>query len=141
MRTKPIDIALQLLPCPFCNAPAGKATKKATLFPSRRKVSCSDDDCGAHYGYWAPDEWNRRASQAAPIAQTAPEQRDKNTFRDAVIDHLVVLHIYEQRHDEDPRQALADLIALEVDMALDPHISKRAADLVRLGKCDGTNQQ
>ena len=53
-----------LRPCPFCGAPAAQATLKATAFPSRIRVACSDSGCGAHYGYWHPNEWNRRVIES-----------------------------------------------------------------------------
>lgn len=63
-----------LLPCPFCGGPAGPATKRATVFPSRRwKVACADSSCGAHYGYWHPNEWNHRGINPIQVAPQ-PEQ-------------------------------------------------------------------
>lgn len=56
---------VELLACPFCGRPAGVAGKRATRFPGARKVACSNDGCGAHFSYWHPDEWNRRATRLA----------------------------------------------------------------------------
>lgn len=65
-----VTVSRELLPCPFCKSPAGQATKKATWLPSRYRVACTNSGCGAHYGYWHPDEWNNRAQpqQAEPSA-------------------------------------------------------------------------
>lgn len=75
LQNKPAPAQDELLPCPFCGRPAATAGKKATRFPWFKKVACSNDGCGAHFAYWHPDEWNRRA---APIGQTAtqPERDD-----------------------------------------------------------------
>lgn len=52
-----------LLPCPFCGSDAAKATRAATKYMlSDKKLSCSNSGCGAHFSYWHPDEWNRRAT-------------------------------------------------------------------------------
>lgn len=56
---------IELLPCPFCGAKPSAATRKATNFISRHKVACSNNGCGAHFSHWHPNEWNRRAAQAA----------------------------------------------------------------------------
>ena len=60
---------VELLACPFCGRPAAIAGKRATRFPGSRKVSCSHDGCGAHFSYWHPDEWNRRAERSAQTEQ------------------------------------------------------------------------
>lgn len=52
------------------------------------------------------------------------------TFKGVVLDSLVTLHIYQHHHDDDPKRALDDLIRLEVEIALDPKVSKPAQDLV-----------
>lgn len=54
---------------------------------------------------------------------------DENPWKEAVIDALVVNHILEANHETDPRKALADLIAWEVKVALDPKVSEAAAKL------------
>lgn len=60
---------VELLACPFCGRPAAIAGKRATRFPGSRKVSCSHDGCGAHFSYWHPDEWNRRAERSTQTEQ------------------------------------------------------------------------
>ncbi len=59
----------ELKPCPFCGEAAATAGKKATRFPWFKKVACSNDGCGAHFAYWHPDEWNRRADRRAQPAE------------------------------------------------------------------------
>lgn len=52
-----------------------------------------------------------------------------NNWKDAVIDRLVSLHIYNPSHDEDPVKALNDLIQMETEIALDPKVSEKAQEL------------
>jgi len=56
-----------------------------------------------------------------------------NPWKDAVAEALANSHIYNEAHDSDPRKAVRDLIACEVDTALDPAVSARAAALVASG--------
>lgn len=51
-------------------------------------------------------------------------------FKDVVLDKLVTCHIYRKEHDDNPVKAVNDLIAWEVDVALDPLVSQRANDLL-----------
>ena len=57
-----------------------------------------------------------------------------NPWREAVIDALVVDHIYSAAHDADPRKAVNDLLAYESQMALDPLISEAAQALIDKGR-------
>lgn len=65
-----------------------------------------------------------------------PEAR--NPWRDAVTDALVAGGIYSAEHDANPRKAVADLIAWEIEIALDPAVSERAAALVAAGRDGAT---
>lgn len=56
-----------------------------------------------------------------------------NGFKDAVIDGLVVVHIYNASHDADPRKAVKDLIDFHVAVALDPQVSSDAQALIDRG--------
>jgi len=71
----------ELLPCPFCGRPAATAGKKATRFPWFKKVACSNDGCGAHFAYWHPDEWNRRATRPAQTEQQLEQRVVKDAER------------------------------------------------------------
>ena len=55
-------------------------------------------------------------------------------WQDAVIDGLVVAHVYRKEHDTDPRLALQDLISWHVRVALDPTVSSDARALVESGE-------
>lgn len=58
---------------------------------------------------------------------------EKNPWQDVLIDALVVRHIYQAKHDTDPRGALNDIIDWEVAVALDPKVSSDAQALYHLG--------
>lgn len=65
---------------------------------------------------------------------------EQNAWREAVIDELVVCHIYRKEHDEDPRKAIAEAIAWNMKIALDPAVSKEAQDLYDKGIAEGRRQ-
>lgn len=58
---------------------------------------------------------------------------DMIAWREAVIDELVVDHIYNKEHESDPRKAIKDIINWNVGVALDPQVSSSAQDLIDLG--------
>ncbi len=53
-----------------------------------------------------------------------------DVWREAVIDELVCAHIYAAKHDIDPKLAIHEAIAWNVQAALDPAVSRDAAALV-----------
>jgi len=66
-----------------------------------------------------------RAALALPVEPKV----ELVAWRDAIIDALVIAHIYRAEHDDDPRKALHDLLAWEVSVALDPLVSADARAL------------
>lgn len=54
---------------------------------------------------------------------------DANSWREAIDEALIVNCLDPVREDESPQEALARLIAWEVEIALDPKVSSRAAAL------------
>lgn len=58
---------------------------------------------------------------------------EKNDWQDVLIDALVVRHIYQAKHDTDPRGALNDILSWEVAVALDPKVSADAQALYQMG--------
>ena len=54
-------------------------------------------------------------------------------WEDAIIDGLVVAHVYRKEHDTNPSMALNDLISWHVRVALDPTVSSDARALVESG--------
>jgi len=59
---------------------------------------------------------------------------ERNEWKEALVERLIVLHIYSDKHEKDPRQALNDIIAWEVTVALDPLVSSAAVDLIEKHK-------
>lgn len=55
-------------------------------------------------------------------------------WKDAVIDELVIAHIYRAEHDSDPRKAVRDAIQWNVYVALDPRVSSEAQALIDRGR-------
>lgn len=68
------------------------------------------------------------------------DEAPKNPWKEAVIDALIIGHIYREKHENEPRQALADLIHWEISVALDPAVSSAARDLMERGKQGGLPQ-
>lgn len=54
-------------------------------------------------------------------------------WKEAVISELVVAHIYQSKHDKDPRRAIQDAISWNTDIALDPQVSSDAQKLIDQG--------
>ena len=54
-------------------------------------------------------------------------------WKEAVISELVVAHIYQSKHDTDPRRAIQDAISWNVEIALDPQVSSDAQKLIDQG--------
>lgn len=50
-------------------------------------------------------------------------------WKDAIIDAAVVDWVYCKEHETDPRKAVNDLLAWQAQIALDPAVSKEAANL------------
>ena len=58
----------------------------------------------------------------------------KNEWKEAVLDAMVINCSLPEGCIDDPRKAVSHLIKTEVNMALDPLISKAAQDLVDMGR-------
>ncbi len=85
------------------------------------------------------DKANANASKIATEsilgAAVLKERAEKaEQFREALIDALVINHSYTAEHDTDPRKAVADLIAVETQIALDPAVSGDAQALIDRGR-------
>lgn len=57
-------------------------------------------------------------------------------WKEAVINELVVAHIYQAKHDTHPRQAIQDVISWNTDVALDPLVSSDAQKLIDRGAAE-----
>ena len=106
----------ELKPCPFCGGPAGPATKRATAFPSRRwKVACADSSCGAHYGYWHPNEWNHRGINPTQVAPQ-PEQGAPQKYDDVLLPFLAMMRA--ELHANSDKGDRPGWLAMDVKTAL-----------------------
>lgn len=76
------------------------------------------------------DEVPQHLHSGQRIALMREDLSDGGEWKRAVIDALVCSHIYRNEHESDPDKALADLIAWECSVALDPKVSAAAAALV-----------
>lgn len=54
-------------------------------------------------------------------------------WKEAVLNELIVAHIYQAKHDTDPRRAVQDAISWNTDIALDPQVSSDAQKLIDRG--------
>lgn len=59
-----------------------------------------------------------------------------NLWQDAIIDELVVLYLYEAKHDNAPYLALKDAIGYHCQIVLDPQVSSDAQALIDKGAAD-----
>lgn len=55
-------------------------------------------------------------------------------WREAIINELVIAHIYSKEHDDNPRKAIQDAISWNCAVALDPTVSSDAQALVEKGR-------
>lgn len=53
-----------------------------------------------------------------------------DSFKEIVVEQLLVAHIYRQEHETNPILALNDLIDYHMSIALDPVVSKPVRDLM-----------
>lgn len=60
-------------------------------------------------------------------------EQTSNPWKDQIIDHLVIWHIYRAVHEDDPKKALQDLLNIETSCALDPSVSEAAQALMQEG--------
>jgi hypothetical protein len=59
-----------------------------------------------------------------------PRTVDGEPWKDAVIQALVVASSYRAEHDTNPPLAVADLIDVELQMAMNPRTSKEAKEMI-----------
>lgn len=67
------------------------------------------------------------------LIKQAMEDEKQNPWKREVLDGLIVAHIFTKEHESNPVKALNDLICWSNDVALDPKVSSRAAELIRQG--------
>jgi hypothetical protein len=61
-----------------------------------------------------------------------------NSWKEAVVEQLVSIGIYNPSHDDDPVKAVANLLDWEIQTALDPKVSTPAQELYTQGVVDAT---
>jgi hypothetical protein len=64
--------------------------------------------------------------------EKSPDHADPShtcEWKDAIIDATIVDWIFTKEHETNPRKAVNDLLAWQVKLALDPAVSKEAAEL------------
>jgi len=86
-------------------------------------------------------EGNRIAQKAVADIKQALAQQEPNPWADAVIDQLVVHHIYQSVHDTEPRKAIYDLLCMNQSIALDPQVSSDAQALIDRGRKEAQQEQ
>lgn len=104
--------------------------------PSEFGCACTPDGhicgpCKAH-------ERHQPICKAAYLITAAIEaaksvEREQLTWKEAVLNELIVCHIYNSSHDNDPRKAMQDAITCNCQIALDPTVSSDAQALINRG--------
>lgn len=77
--------------------------------------------------------WSGDAIQKWLNENHAADLLTEKSFQCAVLDALIINHIYEVVHETNPRKALNDLICWEIKTAMDPAISPGARALINSG--------
>ncbi len=72
----------------------------------------------------------------ARVAELEAQVRHLTPWKDAIIDGLVVGHIYNSLHETNAKVALNALISWETSIALDPLVSSEAQALVDRGRAE-----
>lgn len=87
--------------------------------------------------------WHRFAKQGdLVIVESAlpdVEDKSKNPWKAAVIDHLVCSFLLNEENSKDPKKALHDIVSWEAQLALDPRVSKHAYKLLQTNPEDYPN--
>lgn len=73
-------------------------------------------------------EWRELAEQAQRDLAAAREELAQ--WREAVLNELIVAHIYTKEHDTDQKKAIQDAITWNCQVALDPAVSSDARALI-----------
>jgi len=75
---------------------------------------------------------------ARAVAEKAPAPRSQlhNPWQQAIINQLVCNFILTKENEDNPTKALADLMAWERKITLDPEVSSAAAELIERGRAE-----
>lgn len=66
-------------------------------------------------------------------ARELQQAQPRNEWKEAVINELIVAHVYQKEHETNPRKAIQDAITWNCQVALDPAVSSDARALVERG--------
>jgi hypothetical protein len=76
-------------------------------------------------------DYGGREKKREIIAELRADYENAVKFREAMIEQCILL--YMDWNAEDPQETMRRIITAEVNIALDPRVSKRAAELAKLG--------
>lgn len=74
-------------------------------------------------------EAHHKAIENGLRERLAEVERERDEWKNAIIDAAVVDWVYTKEHETNPRKAVGDLLARQAKIALDPAVSKEAHDL------------
>jgi len=75
-------------------------------------------------------------TQFERIAELERDLSAAREWREAVLNELIVAHIYTKEHDTNPRKAIQDAITWNCQVALDPAVSSDAQKLIAAAQED-----
>jgi hypothetical protein len=61
-------------------------------------------------------------------------RQEQTNWKEAVLNELIVAHVYTKEHESNPRKAIQDAISWNCAVALDPKVSSDAQELVEQGR-------
>lgn len=101
--------------------------------PTPRK---SDDE----YAKPAGETWQRALWAVSELLEIRSclerDLADAQEWREAVLNELIVAHIYNKEHDTNPRKAIHDAITWNCQVALDPAVSSDAQKLIAAAQAE-----
>jgi len=83
------------------------------------------------YNMLATSDYKGTKVKTAIIDELRADYENAMKFREAMIERCILL--YMDWNAEDPHSTMRRIVDAEVNIALDPRVSKRAADLVLMG--------
>ena len=101
----------------------------------------SQQDMDTKAGEALFDALRAALAESAMAEAEAPKAEAPNPWKEALLARLVNLWVVTEEHETNPRKAVADLIAGEVRIALDPAVSSDAQALIDRGKAEAPNAE
>lgn len=112
----------------------------ADTLPSANDVAKASFEalCGRPHPWEGAQPWVLAAMHAYALQAADKREAEVRTeamrWREAIINELVIAHIYSKEHDDNPRKAIQDAISWNCAVALDPAVSSDAQALVEKGR-------